>query len=125
MFLYKHFIGGPETTEMEDIMRNLSFVLKTKRGCGYFLPSFGLSDAGFRTLEETVVTLTEEIKENIRLYEPRVEVFKVDEVYDDEGKRVRLVVNLKLRDASEKLRLVVDLAKRTFDIEPAAKGKKP
>jgi phage baseplate assembly protein W len=123
MFLYKHFIQGPETTEMDDIMRNLSFVLKTKRGCGYFLPSFGLSDAGFRTLEETVVTLTEEIKENIRLYEPRVELSKIDEVYDDEGKRVRLVVNLRLRDASEKLKLVVDLAKRTFDIEPVRKDK--
>ena len=31
MFLYKHFVGGQEgTTELDDIIRNLNFVLKTR-----------------------------------------------------------------------------------------------
>jgi len=118
MFLYKHFIGGSETSELDDVIRNLGFVLRTKRGCGYFMPQFGLSDVGYRTPEELVTSLRAELAANIRLFEPRVQLLDVDEVYDDDGKRVRLVVNMKLRDGSERLRLVVDLRNNSFDIQP-------
>ena len=116
MFLYKHFVGGSETSELEDIVRNLNFVLKTKRGCGYFLGSFGLSDAGYRTPEEMVTTLSAELTENIRLYEPRVELVDIDEEHDDDGHRVRLVVNLRMRSEKDKLRIVLDLKRNTFDV---------
>lgn len=118
MFLYKHFIGGAATSEVEDVIRNLNNVLTSRRGSGYFLASFGLSEVGHRTPEEMVVTLTAEIKENVRLYEPRVELVDVDEVYDDDGKRVRLLVSLRLRGAGERLRITVNLADKTFDIQP-------
>ena len=122
MFLYKHFVGGDETTEFDDICRNLSFLLKTKRGCGYFMKTYGLSDVGYRTPEEMVTNLSAELEENIRLYEPRVELLAVDEEYDDAGKRVHLVVNMRMRDSSQKLQIVVDLTKNTFDVR-AARGK--
>lgn len=122
MFLYKHFVSGTGTSELEDVVRNLRFVLGTKRGAGYFLRSFGLTDIGYRTQEEMVVTLTAEIEENIRLYEPRVELLGIDEAYNDAGERARLEVKLRLRDTEERLSLVVDLATRTFDFQPAAKG---
>ena len=118
MFLYKHFMGTT-VDEEEDIRRNLGFVLSTKRGCGYFLETFGLSDVAFRTPEEAVTLLTREIEENVRLYEPRVELVKVNEVYDDDGKRVRLVVLLRRRSSKEVLRLVVDLERGSFDVLPA------
>ena len=118
MFLYKHFVGGPETSELDDIARNLGFVLRTKRGAGYFLESFGLSDMGFRTPEEMVTTLSAEIAENVRLYEPRVEVVSIDEEQDDDGRRTALVVKLRLRSGDRGLALVVDLAKGTFDFKP-------
>ncbi|WP_437594393.1 GPW/gp25 family protein [Sorangium sp. So ce1000] len=121
MFLYKHFVSGQGTSEGEDVVRNLRFVLGTKRGAGYFLPSFGLTDVGYRTHEEMVVTLMAEIEENIRLFEPRVEVLGIDEVYDDDGGRARLEVNLRLRGTEERLELVVDLATRTFDFRAVAK----
>lgn len=116
MFLYKHFVGGPETSEMDDVIRNLGFILKTKRGYGYFLETFGLTEVGFRTVEQMVTTMSREIAENIRLYEPRVELIDIDEVYDDD--RAGLVVHLRLRGGAEKLKLVVDLAQRSFDIQP-------
>lgn len=125
MFLHKHFIAGPgedaesADSEVQDIIRNLNFVLKTKRGTGYFLPTFGLSDVGFRTPAEMITTLTQELTENIRLYEPRVELVDVDEDHDDEGHRVRLVVNMKLRNANDLLQIVVDLKTNTFDVRPA------
>jgi len=116
MFLYKHFVGGPNVGEMDDIVRNLGLVLSTKRGCGYFLESFGLTDTGFRTTAEMVTTMTQEIEENVRLYEQRVELVNIDERYSDG--RVRLIVNLRVRDRQEKLTLTVNLADRTFDISP-------
>jgi phage baseplate assembly protein W len=117
MFLYKHFVGGQEgVTELDDIVRNLNFVLKTKRGCGYFLETFGLSDVGYRTPEEMIVALTAELEENIRLYEPRVVVGQIDEEYDDAGQRAKLVVALRVRDASERLAIVVDLKKNQIDV---------
>jgi phage baseplate assembly protein W len=117
MFLYKHFVGGQAAmSELDDIIRNLGFVLKTKRGCGYFLESFGLSDVGYRTPEEMIVTMTAELEENIRLYEPRVIVSEIDEEYDDAGQRTKLVVGLRMRDASERLAIVIDLKKNQLDV---------
>jgi phage baseplate assembly protein W len=121
MFLYKNFVGGQEkTTELEDIVRNLGHVLKTKRGCGYFLENFGLSDVGYRTPEEMVVALTAELEENIRLFEPRVVVTGIDEEYDDAGHRTHLVVGLRVRDATEKLAIVFDLKKNQLDVRAVA-----
>lgn len=119
MFLYKHFIGGDETSEIDDIIRNLGHVLRTKRGCGYFMPQFGLSDVGYRTPEELVTSLSAELTENIRLFEPRVSLVDIDEVYDDDGRRVRLVANMKVRDAGEPLQIVVNLRDSSFDIRRA------
>ena len=117
MFLYKHFVPGADTTELANIVRNLNNVLTTKRGYGYFLETFGLTDAAFRTTEEMVLVLSRELTENIRLYEPRVELIDIDEEYS-EGERPRLVVNMKLRDGKAKLKLVVNLSDRSFDILP-------
>nr|PZN19149.1 MAG: hypothetical protein DIU78_21555 [Pseudomonadota bacterium] len=117
MFLYKHFMGA-RPDEDEDIRRNLGFVLSTKRGCGYFLDSFGLSDMAFRTPEEAVTRLSQELEENIRLYEPRVRLVKINEVYDDDGRRVRLVAILARRASTQELELVIDLENRTFDLRP-------
>lgn len=116
MFLYKHFVGGPNVSEMDDIIRNLGLVLSSKRGCGYFLESFGLTDTGFRTVAEMVTTMTREIEENVRLYEQRVELLDIDERY--RNGRARLVVKLRVRDRQEKLTLTVNLEDRTFDIHP-------
>lgn len=116
MFLHKHFGDGGEISETDDIVRNLGHVLRTKRGCGYFLSSFGLSDAGYRTPEEMIMRLTAEIAENVRLYEPRVQMIDVDEEYDDGGNRARLVVRLRLRSKADKLGIVIDLRTNTFDV---------
>ena len=117
MFLHKHF-GNGEVSEVDDIARNLGHVLRTKRGTGYFLKNFGLSDVGYRTPEEMITGLTAEIAENIRLYEPRVQLIAVDEEYDDDGNRAQLVVRLRLRSKDERLGIVLDLKTNTFDIVP-------
>jgi phage baseplate assembly protein W len=116
MFLYKHFVGGDAAREIDDIVRNLSYVLKTKRGTGYFLESFGLQGMGTRSTEEMLTLLTATVAENIRLYEPRVEILGIDEEHDDEGGGPFLVVDLKVRAGADQLRLVVDVRHTTFEI---------
>jgi phage baseplate assembly protein W len=118
MFLSKHFLGA-KVDELEDIQRNLGFVLSTKRGCGHFIDRFGLSEMTFRTPEEAITQLTAELEENIRRFEPRVTLVKVDEEYDDDGKRVRLVAILRRRDARDGMRLVFDLGNKSFSFELA------
>jgi phage baseplate assembly protein W len=122
MFLHKHFGDGRAVSEIDDVVRNLGHVLRTKRGCGYFLATFGLSDTGYRTPEEMITRLTAEIAENVRLYEPRVQMLDVDEEYDDDGNRARLVVRLRLRTKDEKLGIVVDLRTNSFDVRPLGAG---
>lgn len=118
MFFDKHFLDGAPLTPLQDIEQNLRRIFSTRRGAGYFLPDYGVSDIGFRTPEEMIVALTDEIRENIRRYEPRVELIDVDEDWDDAGKRSKLTVRLRLRASAEKLELVVDLAKKSFDVRP-------
>lgn len=120
MFLRKHFLDGRELSPLEDIMQNLRWIFSTRRGSGYFLEDFGVSDVGFRTPSEMVVAMSQEIRHNIRVYEPRVELIDIDEDWDDVTNQPKLVVRLRLRDRKEKLEVLVDLAKRSFDVRPVA-----
>lgn len=118
MFLRKHFLDRATLSQLDDIMQNLRWIFSTRRGSGYFLEDFGVSDTGFRTPAEMVVATTNEIRHNIRMYEPRVEVIDIDEDWDDVTDQPKLIVRLRLRDQKEKLNIVVDLAKRSFDVQP-------
>ncbi|MEI7892397.1 MAG: GPW/gp25 family protein [Myxococcales bacterium] len=124
MFLYKHFVDGKVTSEIDDIVRNLTNVFGTKRGTGSFLATFGLSDTGFRTPEEMVRIVSAEIVENVRLYEPRVQLIEVDEDFDDNGKRSRLVVQLRLRKTTDRVQIVVDLQGRQIDVKASPAGRR-
>ena len=124
MFLRKHFLGGGPVSELEDVVENLQRIVGSRRGAGYFLPSFGVSDIGFRTAEEMIVAVTDEIRENVRLYEPRVEMIEVDEDWDDVGRRTKLLVRLRLHAHGEKLEIVVDLKTKRFDGVPAEKSRR-
>lgn len=105
--LYRKFLGGEETLEQE-VQRNLGYLLRAKRGAASFLPHFGLSETGFRTPEEMLTRLSEEIRENIRLYEPRVEVTEIEEDYESEDGRPRLVVHCRLKATQQPLSLVFE-----------------
>lgn len=112
MFLYKHFLSTPDeanTDETEDILRNLGYILSSKRGCSHFRPLFGLSDVAFRTPEEAVTQISQEVLENVRLYEPRVRLIRVDEQYDDDGRRASLIVVLRPWSDEPDIHLRVDL----------------
>ena len=119
-FLYRKFLGGTETP-LEDILRNLGYLLHAKRGSGSFLHEFGLSETGFRTAEEMLLTLSEEIRENLEHFEPRVALVEIEEEYLDDDPRPKLVLHLELKDTQAKLSLVLDPKTRAFTARPGGR----
>lgn len=106
MFLRRKFLGVRRYTELEDIRENLQAILTSKRGSSFFLETFGVTETGYRTPEEMITQLMREIQENIKLYEPRLKVVEIDEVYGDNG-AVRLEVQCALKSTSERLKIVM------------------
>lgn len=118
MFLYKHFLPNQAGNEMDDIVRNVGFILRSKDGCSSFLRSFGISETGQRTPEEMIVTLSREIREALGLYEPRIEIVEIEEVFADDG-RVSLQVSCRMRSTKEPIAISVRAGKN--DIEVSSK----
>lgn len=118
MFLYKHFVDPTLTNETEDIVRNLRHVLGTRQGSGYFVSSFGLTGAGVRQGDELFVRLMDEVAENIRLHEPRVDLIgKIKEVHDNDAKGARLLATMRSRKSGEIVRMTIHVTQRAFDFE--------
>jgi predicted component of type VI protein secretion system len=120
-FLTRKFLGRDETL-LQEVLSNLGHLLSAKRGAASFLPGFGLSETGFRTAEEMLSQMAEEIRENIRLYEPRVEVTEVEEDYEAESGRLRLLVHCRMRDTSEPLSVVLDPYSRAMAVATQAQA---
>ncbi|RYZ43936.1 MAG: hypothetical protein EOO71_01465 [Myxococcaceae bacterium] len=121
-FLHRKFLGLTETPR-EAVMRNLSHLLQAKRGAASMLPGFGLTETGFRSDAERLAGLSEEIRETLSRYEPRVEVMEIDEEPAAEGGAPGLVVHLLLRDSREPLDLLLGpgarpLRERPRDLAP-------
>ncbi len=116
-FLARRFLGVEETL-LESVLRNLRHLLSAKRGAASFLPGFGLSETGFRTAEEMLSQLTAEIRENIALYEPRVEVTEIEEDYESENGRLRLLVHFRLKGSLEPLSVRIDPQGRAVALAP-------
>lgn len=126
MFLYKHFVDPTAFHETEDIVRNLRHVLTSRRGTGYFLASFGLTGAGVRQGDELLVRLMDEVAENVRLYEPRVELMgKIKEIHDDDARGARLVARMRCRHSGEIVRMTIHVHNRDieFEVLPPDAGK--
>ncbi len=109
-FLYRKFVGGCES-ELEDIQRNLGYILGAKRDGSAYFPDFGLSEPTHVTLEEALSQYACELRQTIGRYEPRVVVGEIDEVYSDDG-RVSLQMGLTLRRTGERLDLAIEPKER-------------
>lgn len=64
--------------EIDSIVRNLTYILNTKKGYGFFSESFGLGDydAHLSTVD-LMNKLVAEIEESVLTYEPRIREPKV------------------------------------------------
>lgn len=103
-FLYRAFQGGEESL-LEDIVRNLGYVLSAKRGASDYLPYFGLSEPIHGSPEAAVEAFSKEVRSTIQRYEPRVTVLEIETM--SEG-RPKLVVQLELKSTGEAMTLAID-----------------
>ena len=106
MFLRRKFLKESPATELEDVCEHLPQMLTSRRGAGGLLSHYGLTDTGYRTPAEMLGGMTAEIRENLCLFEPRVQVTEIEEDYADNG-RVRLNVYCRLKRTAEQLHFVL------------------
>ena len=120
MFLRRKFLkeSSSNFSEVDDILENLSNVLSTKRGVGSFLRNFGLTETGYRTQNEMLNTLTRELRENILLFEPRVEIVEIDENFDEDTGRSALSVELVVKSTGKPLHFSMDSKLRQLQLAP-------
>lgn len=119
-FLYRKFLGIEETLT-EDVMRNVGNLLRAKRGAASLLPRFGVTETGIHSAVEMLAQLTQEIRENIALYEPRLEITEIEQDEEGVGGRPRLVMHCLLRASRQPLALVIDPRTRALSLEAAAR----
>lgn len=106
MFLRRKFLGEAPVSESEAIEGDLVHLFATRRGTGCFLPNFGFTDTGYRTPTERVERLSAEIRENLRLFEPRLQVVEIDDRYQEDG-NVQLHVHCRVLSTQDRVQLVV------------------
>lgn len=115
MFLYKKFVNKDAGTELDDIRRNLGYLLRTKRGCGTFQEAFGINETGYRTPADMVENLSNEIRETVERYEPRIEIIEIDEEHESGGS-VTLAVHCRVRSTDERLQIMLNTSQKLVDI---------
>lgn len=95
--------------EVAGILRNLEFLFSTRKGFGAIDERLGLSDTAVYTADRVTVVKTAlaEIEENVRLFEPRVELISVTETGIAPGRRLTFKLELKLKSNQKPLTLHV------------------
>src|SRR3954463_5872500 len=91
-----------------EAMHNLDLLLGTKRGVGHVLPDFGFSQSGHWSAEGLITHYTDELRENVARYEPRLELLEVDGDMNDDG-RPELIIEARVAGAAGVWRIVLDL----------------
>ena len=75
-----------------------------------------MTETGFRTAEEMLTLMAQEIRENLQLYEPRVEVTEIEEGAEGDSGRPCLVVHCRLRASREPLSITLDPRSRAITL---------
>lgn len=102
MFLRKHFIAKPEpmkspaALELEDILLNLRAMFVARRGCSSFRENYGLSTTGYGTVQTMVSEISLQIRENVGLYERRLEILRCDEAFDDDTQEAMVLAHCRV-----------------------------
>lgn len=98
-----------EDDEINSIVENINNVLSTRRGYGFFLHDFGLSDNHhLSSCKDIAAIIIDEIKENIEHFEPRVEVIEIVDVRDDRLFRLSFSIDCLIRENARPLKLFLD-----------------
>lgn len=100
---------GEEDDEIKSIVDNINNVLTTRRGYGFFLQDFGISDHHhLSSCNDIAAIIIKEVKENIETFEPRIEVIEVTNINDEPFSRLSFSIDCLIRDNARPLKLFLD-----------------
>ncbi len=98
-----------EDDEVNSIIENINNIITTRRGYGFFLQDFGISDHHhLNACSDIAAIIIKELKENIENFEPRVEVVKIVDLKSDGIFRMSFSIDCLIRDNVRPLKLFLD-----------------
>lgn len=118
MLLTKVYRRKTQDDHVEEIIRNLTNILNTKKGFGAFQRTLGIGDYNaYRSRTKIVETILKEIRENIEMYEPRVKTVDIREVASDNSFRIRFELKCVIVDHQQPLYLIFDSIRHDISVE--------
>ena len=109
--------------ELAQVRQNLESVLNTKEGFGYFVEGFGVGrySAKFGT-RELMNTLTDELLQAVRRFEPRLQEPELELRGRDSGLWLHFMLTARLNDAPCSLRLLFHTVSGQVRVEEEEEG---
>jgi len=123
MSLFAKLASNPSNTlksnyDINVIFANLNNILGTKRGYGFFLEKFGLSDyKHISSHDDIVVLISSEIKETIELFEPRVKVKKIINIPDISMTLLSFQLDFEVDKRSYSCKVYLDSVSKGFQVQ--------
>jgi type VI secretion system lysozyme-like protein len=121
MALLRKLVGyktKPNVDEVSSIIDNLHIILNTKRGYGFFLQNFGLSDYHhLHSGDDIAKMVVREISENIALFEPRLTLVNVKAIKDSNVARLSFRIDCQIRESAYSLKLFLDPIRKRYQVE--------
>ena len=104
--------------DLNVIIANLNNILGTKRGYGFFLEKFGLSDyKHISSHDEIVKMICVEIKESIELFEPRVIVKEIINATDISLTLLSFQLDFEVDKRSYSCKVFLDPVSKAFQVQ--------
>jgi type VI secretion system lysozyme-like protein len=102
---------------LTSIVENLNNILNTKKDYGSFLANLGIRDMNeYRSRDDISNVLIEDVKKNIKDYEPRVELVDITPQKTEMSFVLSFKIECIVRNNTESLRMVFDTFFNKFHI---------
>ena len=116
-------ISNSQDLDLQKVVANLNRVLNTKRGYGSILTDFGISDLNECTSRDVLILrIMEEVKRNIELYEPRLQLINIAVKDNKDVFRISFDINCILKDTRKALVMEFNSVYNNFNIKNPAGG---
>jgi type VI secretion system lysozyme-like protein len=116
-------ISNSQDVDLQKVVANLNWVLNTKRGYGSILTDFGISDLNECTSRDVLILkIMEEVKRNIELYEPRLQLINIAVKDNKDVFRISFDINCILKDTRKALVMEFNSVYNNFNIKNPAGG---
>lgn len=106
-----------EEDEMVSIIDNLNNIFNTKRGYGFFLQDFGISDYHHlsygNNINEMIIA---ELAENITRFEPRIELVKIEAIHEEGGGRQFFQIDCLVRSNAYSLKVFLEPIRKGYRV---------